>query len=71
MRPTVGGTERRVECHIFDFPQPGQSGDLYGKTMTLAFVQRLRAEQRFENLDALIAQIKRDMAAARTILHSI
>ena len=71
MRPTVGGTERRVECHIFDFPQPGQSGDLYGKTMTLAFVQRLRAEQRFENLDALIAQIQRDMATARTILHSI
>lgn len=71
MRPTVGGTERRVECHIFDFPQPGQSGDLYGKRVTLAFVQRLRSEQRFENLDALIAQIQRDMAAARSLLQSI
>ncbi len=71
MRPTVGGRERRVECHIFDFPQAGESGDLYGKTVTLAFVQRLRPEQRFENLDGLIAQIHRDMAAARAILQRI
>lgn len=71
MRPTMGGTERRVECHIFDFPQAGESGDLYGKTVTLAFVQRLRAEQRFESIDSLIAQIQRDMAAARAILQRI
>lgn len=71
MRPTVGGRERRVECHIFDFPQPGESGDLYGKRVSLAFVQRLRPEQRFENLDGLIAQIQRDMAAARAILQRI
>jgi len=71
MRPTVGGRERRVECHIFDFPQAGESGDLYGKTVTLAFVQRLRPEQRFESLDGLIAQIHRDMAAARAILQRI
>lgn len=71
MRPTVGGRERRVECHIFDFPQAGESGDLYGKRVTLAFVQRLRPEQRFENLDGLIAQIQRDMAAARAILQRI
>lgn len=70
MRPTVGGTERRVECHIFDFPQPGQDGDLYGKTMKLAFVQRLRPEQRFENLEALLAQIRQDMAAARSLLQN-
>jgi len=68
VRPTLGGKEQRVECHLFDFPPPGQSGELYGKTMTLAFVQRLRAEQRFENLDCLVAQIRRDMTAARSIL---
>lgn len=68
MRPTVNGTERRVECHIFDFPPPDQSGDLYGQTLTLAFVQRLRPEKRFESLDALIGQIRQDMAAARAIL---
>ncbi len=71
VRPTVGGTERRVECHLFDFPRAGESGDLYGKRVTLAFVQRLRPEERFANLDALIAQIQRDMAAARAILQSI
>lgn len=71
MRPTVGGRERRVECHLFDFPRAGESGDIYGKIVALAFVQRLRSEERFENLDALIAQIQRDMAAARSILQSI
>ncbi|MBI3960533.1 MAG: bifunctional riboflavin kinase/FAD synthetase [Chloroflexi bacterium] len=70
MRPTVGGKERRVECHLFDFPPPEQSGDLYGKSVTLAFVQRLRTEERFANLDALVAQIQRDMAAARAVLQS-
>ncbi len=69
-RPTVGGTDRRVECHLFDFPPPGQSGDLYDTSVTLAFVQRLRAEERFASLDALIAQIQQDMAAARTILQN-
>ncbi|MBX3054017.1 MAG: bifunctional riboflavin kinase/FAD synthetase [Caldilineaceae bacterium] len=68
MRPTVGGTERRVECHIFDFPAPGESGEIYGQTVTLAFVQRLRAEQRFANLDELIVQIQRDITAARRVL---
>lgn len=71
MRPTVGGTERRVECHIFDFPPSGQSGDIYEKQVRLAFAQRLRAEQRFDNLDALIAQIQRDMAAARAIFQPL
>lgn len=69
-RPTVGGTDRRVECHLFDFPPPGQSGDLYDTSVTLAFVQRLRAEERFASLDALIAQIQQDMAAARAILQN-
>ncbi len=70
MRPTVGGTERRVECHIFDFPAPGHSDDLYGKTLSLAFVQRLRGEERFDHLDSLIAQIRRDMITARAILQT-
>jgi len=71
MRPTVGGTERRVECHLFDFPAPGQSSDIYGKSMRLGFVKRLRPEQRFENLDALIAQIQQDIAAAQSIFQSL
>ena len=39
--------------------------DLYGQKMTVSFVARLRDEQRFDGLDALVAQIKRDISVAR------
>jgi len=62
-RPTVGGVEPRIEAHLLDF-----SGDLYGRTLELEFVQRLREEQRFGSLAELRAQIGRDVAAARASL---
>jgi riboflavin kinase/FMN adenylyltransferase len=64
-RPTVDGnsTERHLEVHLFDF-----AGDLYGETMEVRFVQRLREELRFESVDQLKAQIERDAARARTVL---
>ncbi|RME60644.1 MAG: riboflavin biosynthesis protein RibF [Caldilineae bacterium] len=68
VRPTVNGHRRQVETHIFDFPPAGQSGDLYGQTLVLEFVRRLRGEKRFESLDALVAQIHKDMDAARSVL---
>lgn len=53
-----------VETHILDF-----AGDeLYGQTLQLEFVSRLRAEQRFSGVDELVAQIRKDIAAARTLL---
>lgn len=70
MRPTIGGTERRVESHLFDFPGPGQEGDLYGQSVTLGFVQRLRQEQRFASFDLLVAQIQTDIAQARALLRN-
>lgn len=60
-RPTVSGKERRIEVHLFGF-----SGQLYGQTMGLAFHKYLRAEQRFEDLEALKAQLARDAVAARS-----
>jgi riboflavin kinase/FMN adenylyltransferase len=61
IRPTVSGEGSRIlEVHLFDF-----TGDLYGKTMDVAFLQFLRPEQKFENLDALRAQIQHDAAEAR------
>lgn len=54
-RPTFGETDLTVETHVLDF-----SGDLYGRTVRLAFVQRLRDERRFEDADALRAQIEAD-----------
>jgi riboflavin kinase/FMN adenylyltransferase len=62
-RPTVAGTELRVEPHLFDF-----SGDLYGQQIAVGLVAFLRPEQRFASLDELRAQIARDSAAARAAL---
>jgi len=62
-RPTVNGTERLLEAHLFDF-----DGDLYGKRIEVEFVAKLRDELRFDDLDALTAQMHRDAAQARAIL---
>lgn len=64
-RPTVDGTgtTRHFEVHLFDF-----SGDIYGETMEVRFVQRLREELRFETIEQLKEQIARDSARARAIL---
>lgn len=62
-RPTFGGRVVLVEAHLLDF-----EGDLYGRRLRLEFLERLREERRFEGKDALLAQIHRDIAAARAIL---
>jgi riboflavin kinase/FMN adenylyltransferase len=59
-RPTVDGTDERLEVHLFDF-----DGDLYGTHLEVEFRLRLRDEQRFESFEALKAQIGRDAASAR------
>jgi riboflavin kinase/FMN adenylyltransferase len=60
-RPTFEAAGGLVaEAHLLDF-----SGDLYGRRVELCFLERLRAERRFESVDALRAQIGRDVAEAR------
>ncbi len=61
-RPTLANSsvQPRVEVHLLDF-----AGDLYGQELEVAFVEKLRDEQRFANLDALKSQIARDIADAR------
>ena len=59
----MNGVEPLLETHLFDF-----SGDLYGRELDVEFVARLRAEQRFESLAAMTAQMHRDAAAARQLL---
>lgn len=57
IRPTLGGAGRvRVEVHI-----PGYSGDLYGKSLAVSFLGRIRQEKKFPSLSALKAQIRRDV----------
>jgi riboflavin kinase/FMN adenylyltransferase len=68
VRPTVDGSQRRVETHLFDFPPPDESGDLYDHELTVQFIEWLRGEERFANLDALVAQIQSDLVQARQIL---
>ncbi len=65
LRPTFTGGEAvpRVEAHLLDY-----SGDLYGKTLKLEFVERLRGEQKFPSVEALTAQIHLDSEQARGIL---
>lgn len=54
--PTFGDVEKpRLETNIFDF-----SGDIYGKTLTIEFVQRIRGEVKFAGIDALKAQLAQD-----------
>lgn len=64
-RPTFGGAETLpvVEAHLLDF-----SGDLYGQSVRLDFVTRLRAEMKFPGVDALLAQMRQDIGLARQIL---
>lgn len=60
VRPTVGGTELRCEAHLFDF-----SGDLYGREVQVEFLEYIRPERAFPDLDALVAQLQADERAAR------
>jgi riboflavin kinase/FMN adenylyltransferase len=62
-RPAVGGKEFLVEVHLFDF-----SADLYGQRMEVEFVAKIRDEENFDSMDALVEQMKLDAAQARKIL---
>ncbi|MBK1617613.1 riboflavin biosynthesis protein RibF [Lamprobacter modestohalophilus] len=62
-RPTLAGTDERLEVHLFDF-----DGDLYGAHLQVEFALRLRDEQRFNSFEALRAQIERDAESARAWL---
>jgi riboflavin kinase/FMN adenylyltransferase len=62
LRPTFGETEPTIETHLL-----GYQGDLYGKRVRLGFVLRLRDERRFEDVDALRAQIDADRRRAERL----
>ena len=62
-RPTVDGAHTLLEAHVFDF-----SGDLYGREIEVEFVAKLRDEEHFPSLDALVVQMHKDAAQARQIL---
>ena len=61
--PTFGESERTVEAFMLDF-----QGDLYGSSITLEFVRRLRDEERFASVQALKEQVGRDVEITRAVL---
>jgi riboflavin kinase/FMN adenylyltransferase len=63
-RPTVAnGEEISIEVNLFDF-----QGDLYNKELIVTFVDKVRGEEKFSNLDSLKEQLKRDKEAVEKVL---
>lgn len=63
IRPSFDPPKELLETCLFDF-----SGDLYGQMLEVSLIERLRGEAKFDGLEALKAQMARDMACARDIL---
>jgi len=63
VRPTVNGREPLLEVFVLDF-----EGDLYGQRIDVSFEAFIRAEERYDSLDALTAQMHRDVASVRSHL---
>lgn len=63
-RPTFAEQGRTLEVHLFDF-----AGDLYGETVRVEWVERLRDVQAFPSREALVAQLERDRQSARASLN--
>jgi riboflavin kinase / FMN adenylyltransferase len=63
-RPTFGEQARALEVHLFDF-----DGELYGESVNVEWVRRLRDVQAFPSREALVAQLERDRQAARATLN--
>ena len=63
VRPMFDGTRPNLEVFIFDF-----SGDLYGQHLSVALVEYLRPEMKFDSIGGLVEQMDRDSARARDIL---
>ncbi len=66
VRPMFGENKPNLETFIFDF-----KGDLYGEHLSVAFVEYLRPEAKFDSLAALVAQMDADCARARDILAAV
>lgn len=65
-RPTFNGTDLRLEVHIFDFNE-----DIYGQELTVHFVEYIRSNLKFDNIDALVVQMDKDSVQAKEILKTV
>lgn len=62
-RPSVDGQTRLLETHIFDF-----HGDIYGKTIEVRLLSKIRDEKRFDSIEELRQQLERDADMCRAAL---
>jgi riboflavin kinase/FMN adenylyltransferase len=62
-RPTIDGNHQTIEVHFFDFNQ-----DLYNQNLTIELIYFLRNEEKFDSIDALILQLKKDEKIARNYI---
>lgn len=65
-RPTFDDMEVTVEVHLLDF-----EGDLYGQTLRVEFLRRLRDEQKFDSPDALVTQLSRDEDHCKRVIQTL
>ena len=54
-RPTLNGDKQTIEVHIFEFNK-----NIYGRSLTIHFIEKIRDEQKFESFDALKKQLIKD-----------
>jgi len=62
-RPTVNGTHQTIEVHFFDFKQ-----NLYNQKLTISLLYYLREEEKFDSIDSLVHQLKKDEEEARDFI---
>ena len=63
IRPTVGGEKPVLEVHLFEFNE-----NIYSQRLQVKFIEKIRDERKFENLDMLKSQIQKDISIAKNIL---
>ncbi|HYY16027.1 MAG TPA: riboflavin kinase, partial [Gammaproteobacteria bacterium] len=61
--PTFGRTELSIEIHLFDFAE-----QLYGETVEVYFLKKIRDERAFASVDDLVKQIRQDVETAHALL---
>ena len=67
--PTFEGVSRQVEAHVIDRPNEGvEDFDLYGQQVAVEFVEHLRPMVAYRGVEALIEQMREDVARTRTVL---
>ncbi len=67
-RPTFNGLEYRVETHLLEYPPNIPEDHLYGQRVVVSFEESLRSEIKFESVEALSGQVRKDMRMARSML---